>query len=76
MKIITIDLFQHRKGKKRLWTEDEIEAVLSLKSILQFRLPGKSDIEKVQRDHSVLQERNWRNIKDYLRNNRSKIVKM
>ena len=64
------------KGKKRPWTEDEIEAVHSLKPILLFRLPGKADIEKVQREHPLLQERTWRNIKDYLRNNRSKITKM
>ena len=75
IRCVFIVLFQHQKGKKRPWTEDEIEAVHSLKSILIFRLPGKTDIDKAQREHPVLQERNWHNIKHYCRNNRSKIVK-
>ena len=65
-----------RAKKRKAWTKDEIAAVAGLNNILYFRLPGKSDITNLQRRHAVLQSRSWNNIKDYLRNNRSKILKL
>ncbi|XP_033646694.1 uncharacterized protein LOC117305914 [Asterias rubens] len=64
------------KGKKRPWNTDEVCAIQTLTPILSMRLPGKAEIEKVQKQHPALTGRTWRNIKDYCRNNRSKLMKV
>ncbi|KAK6168062.1 hypothetical protein SNE40_021963 [Patella caerulea] len=43
--------------KKTVWSEDEIIAIYSLKNILHLRIPGKKDIEEVQKRHPVLKRR-------------------
>lgn len=67
--------FVGSKRSKKQWTQEEIEAVKRLHHILIFRLPGKEDIMKVMREYPVLHRRTWRNIKDYCRNNRAKLMK-
>ncbi|XP_022099944.1 uncharacterized protein LOC110984258 [Acanthaster planci] len=62
------------KGEKRAWSEEEIQAVKSRKTLLALMLPGKQDIEAMQQEHPILHSRFWRNIKDYFRNDSSKLL--
>jgi len=54
---------------KKAWTENEQAAVIRhlRPAILQGRLPGKSEIEDCIGAEPCLQNRTWKNIKDFCR---------
>jgi len=55
---------------KRMWTDEEKAAVQAgLGSFFCLhQLPGKNVILQCVEQHPVLRNRQWRNIKDYIRN--------
>jgi len=55
---------------KRIWTDEEKAAVQAgLGSFFSLhQLPGKNVILQCMEQHPVLRNRQWRNIKDYVRN--------
>jgi len=57
---------------RRAWSEEEKAAVKNhfAKYLLIDQLPGKADIVKILERDEVLQHRSWKNIKDYIRNNK------
>jgi hypothetical protein len=69
---------ERRAGKKavvhRYWTSEEQAAVKQhfAKFFMTEKLPGKSDIQPVLEIETRLSRRSWRNIKDFVRNMKSK----
>jgi len=57
-------------GKKRLWSNDEKQAVLRHLNqfLIEPQLPGKEAIEQCKENEQILERRSWRNIKDFCRN--------
>jgi len=55
---------------KRIWTDDKKAAVQAgLGSFFYLhRLPGKNAMLQCMQQHPALRNRQWRNIKDYIRN--------
>lgn len=55
---------------KRSWCSDEKNAVRRHldKFIILGKLPGKGDIQRCKDSEPVLNQRNWKNIKDFCRN--------
>ena len=72
--LITLLLFL---SERRAWTNDELTEMKTRfgKHLVQRTLPGKNEIE--ERKGKVLEQRTWRNIKDYLNHlNRTAVKKM
>lgn len=63
------------QATKRKWNEDEIRAIRTLSCVLALHLPGKLEIEELKSKYPVLNARTWRNIKDYMRNNKKTLLK-
>ena len=61
-------------GKKpvsrRAWSHDEEEAVMKHLNhcVVMAKVPNKELISKVLQDEPALQDRTWKNIKDYVYN--------
>ena len=56
------------------WNDEEKKALKPIIPRLKKGLPGKNDILQLKKTQPALHRRTWQNIKDYLRNNRSKLV--
>nr|XP_054770981.1 uncharacterized protein LOC129278875 [Lytechinus pictus] len=60
-----------KTSERKVWTKKEKTAVASSLRyfFIHHKLPGKREIEKAMSSQPVLQARNWKNIKDFVRNN-------
>ena len=59
---------------RKVWASAEIDSVrASLGSYFDLnRLPGKAEILETCQRHPALQQRSWKNIKDFIRNTQQK----
>ena len=68
---------RRRKYVKIPWTQEESAAVFSFfgRHIRQNKLPGKALCDECIKLNPCLLRRSWKNVKDYVRNQMSKVPK-
>ncbi|KAH3791230.1 hypothetical protein DPMN_144712 [Dreissena polymorpha] len=67
---------RNNSGKKK-WTPQEQRVVMSVfdKYMHLYKLPGKSECEKLLKENPCLSRRSWRNIKDFVQNKTNTFIK-